>query len=225
MAGENLVEAITILMNKIKNDAIVPNCTNVCNVTNLYKNKGDRTNFDSYRGIFRTAVLRNILEKLLYKDEYEGIDKNLTDCNVGSRKGRNVRDNLFVINAIMNENKKSPKGALDINVYDVAKCFDSLWLSECINDLYDAGMRNDKLNVLAEANKNASIAIKTSSGVTERFTIENTVMQGTVWGGLLCTTTMDQLCKNMYKDGNLLYKYRQNVEVPPLQMVDDTGQL
>merc|ERR1719319_1363010 len=25
----------------------------------------------------------------------------------------------------------------------------------------------------------------------------------------------------MYKDGNLLYKYRQNVEVPPLQMVDD----
>ena len=46
-------------------------------------------------------------------------------------------------------------------------------------------------------------------------------MQGTVWGGLLCTTTMDQLCKSIYKEDRLLYKYRESVEVPPLQMVDD----
>ena len=208
-------------MNRIKKEVIVPEKLNICNVTNLYKNKGDKTSYDSYRGIFRTTVMRNILEKLLYNDEYEGIDNNLTDCNVGSRRGRNVRDNLFVINAIMNENKNSSKEALDINVYDVAKCFDSLWLSECINDLYETGMKNDKLNLLYEANKSASIAIKTSSGETERFSIKDTVMQGTVWGGLLCTTTMDKLCKNIYKEDNLLYKYRNNVAVPPLQMVDD----
>ena len=221
VAGDNLIEAITMLMNKLKNDLIVPDNINVCNVTNLYKNKGERTHYDSYRGIFRTTVLRNILEKLLHNDEYKGIDNNLTDCNVGSRKGRNVRDNLFVINAVMNEHKKRASGSLDINVYDVAKCFDSLWLSECTNDLYDAGLKNDKLNLLYEANKTASIAIKTSSGVSDRFTIQNTVMQGTVWGGLLCTTTMDQLCQNIYKDSNLLYKYRDSVDVPPLQMVDD----
>ena len=194
---------------------------NVCNVTNLYKNKGDRTKYDSYRGIFRTTALRSILEKLIYKDEYNGIDENLTDCNVGSRQGRNVRDNLFVINAIMNENKQNPKKALDINVYDVEKCFDSLWLSECINDLYESGMTNDKLNLLYKANESANIAIKTASGVTERLKIKDTVMQGTVWGGLLCTTTMDKLCKSIYKKDNLLYKYRQSVDVPPLEMVDD----
>ena len=46
-------------------------------------------------------------------------------------------------------------------------------------------------------------------------------MQGTVWAGLMCTVTMNNLCKQIYKNHNFLYKYRGVVEVPPLEMVDD----
>ena len=46
-------------------------------------------------------------------------------------------------------------------------------------------------------------------------------MQGTVWGGLLCTCTMDKLGKEAYRNPELLYKYRESVGVPPLEMVDD----
>ena len=105
VAGENLILAVTKLMNRIKNELSYPNLLEVCNVTNLYKRKGDRRSFNSYRGIFRAPVLSNILDKLLHHDEYEKIDENLTDGNVGSRKRRNVRDNLFVINSVMNEAK------------------------------------------------------------------------------------------------------------------------
>ena len=92
-------------MNKMKDHLIFPECLQICNVTNAYKNKGDRTHFDSYRGLFRTPVFWNILDKLLYFDMYEAIDVSMTDCNVGSRKRRNIRDNLFVINAISNKAK------------------------------------------------------------------------------------------------------------------------
>ena len=51
--------------------------------------------------------------------------------------------------------------------------------------------------------------------------IEDTVMQGTVWAGLMCTSTMDKLGKQAYQDPNLMYKYKNNVFVPPLEMVDD----
>ena len=222
VAGDDLILAITKLMNRIKNELTYPTPLTVCNVTNLYKNKKrNKRMFDSYRGIFRTPVLRNILDKLMYTDEYETIDNNLTNCNVGSRRMRNVRDNLFVINAIANENKQNPQEAVDINVYDVIKCFDKMWLLECINDLFEAGLTNDKLVLLYETNKLAQIAIKTSSGTTERFDIKEAVMQGTVWAGLMCTVTMDKLCKQIYKNNNLLYKYRGMVEVPPLEMVDD----
>ena len=220
-AGEDLISALTALMNQIKEQQVFPDCLRLCNVTNAYKNKGDRSSFDSYRGLFRTPVLRNILDKLIYVDLYETIDGSLTDCNVGSRKRRNIRDNLFVVNAIMNEAKEQNEEACDICVYDVKKCHDTLWLHECINDLWEAGVQDDRLALLFLENESAHIAIKTSSGNTERITILKKIMQGTVWAGLMCTTTMDQLGKEVYADPALVYKYRGKVDVPPLQMVDD----
>jgi hypothetical protein len=104
-AGDDLILAVTKLMNRIKEELVFPDPMTMCNVTNLYKNKGSKQSFDSYRGIFRTPVLRNIFDKLLYEDEYEYIDEQLTDCNVGSRRRRNVRDNLFVMNAVTSASK------------------------------------------------------------------------------------------------------------------------
>ena len=177
--------------------------------------------FSSYRGVFRVQAIRNILELLLYYDEYPKVDSNLTDCNVGSRKNRNIRDNIFVIQAILNETKNGDKEPIDISVYDVAKCFDSLWVQECLNDMFDAGIQNDKLNLLHLLCKNAQVAAKTSSGLTERRDIPNIVMQGTVWGGIFCTATMDKLGKFQYDNPDMLYSYKGEVAVPALEMVDD----
>ena len=46
-------------------------------------------------------------------------------------------------------------------------------------------------------------------------------MQGTVWAGLMCYSTMDKLCQLIYKEGSPVFKYRGQVSVPPLEMVDD----
>ena len=181
VAGQDLIKAVTTLMNKIKdNPQEYPTSLDLCNITSNYKHKGDKNDFDSYRGVFRTTTLRNILDRLIYEDEYHTVDDNLTDCNVGSRKKRNIRDNLFVINAIMNSSKKGDDEACDVCVYDVRKCFDSLWMFECINDLYESGLKNNKLCLIFHSNKNARVAIKTPSGLSDRFTINKKVMQGTV---------------------------------------------
>ena len=45
-------------------------------------------------------------------------------------------------------------------------------------------------------------------------------MQGTVWGSLMCTSTMDKLGKTAYENPDILYKYN-GVPIPPLGMVDD----
>ena len=221
VASEDLLEAILSLINRIKRDQVYPKCLQLCNISSLYKQKGPVNTFDSYRGIFRVQALRNILERLIYNDEYELIDSNLTDCNVVARKGRNIRDNIFVLNAIMNDAVNGSKEALDIGIYDVEKCFDSLWLKECINDIYDAGLKNDKLNLLYLMNETAQVAIRTPWGLTERETMKNIVMQGTVWGSLFCTGTMDKLGKLKYSNEEMLFKYKGTVGVPALEMVDD----
>ena len=57
--------------------------------------------------------------------------------------------------------------------------------------------------------------------MTERVNITNLIMQGTVFGSLICTSVIDKLSKILYSDSKLLYKYRGEVEVPILGMVDD----
>ena len=56
---------------------------------------------------------------------------------------------------------KGSEKAVDLQMYDVEKCFDALWLQECINDIYEAGLQNDKLPLLFMENSNAKVAAKT----------------------------------------------------------------
>ena len=170
--------AILKLMNRIKDDQIYPKCLELCNISSIWKKKGSRNSFDSYRGIFRVTIFRSILEKLIYNDEYRNIDKNLTDANVGARKKRNIRDNIFVLNAITNSRRKEKEESLDLQVYDIEKCFDSLWLHEVINSLYEAGLQNDKLPLLFLENSNAQVAIKSNERISMRTSIKDIIMQG-----------------------------------------------
>ena len=140
---------------------------------------------------------------------------------MGARKGRNIRDNIFVLNAIANSVINGNEESVDVQLFDIKKCFDALWLEECINDLYDSGLDNDKLPLLFMENSNAKIAVKTSSGLSKRKGIKNIVMQGTVWGSIFCTATMDKLGKLVYANEELLYKYKGEVDTPYLGMVFD----
>ena len=59
------------------------------------------------------------------------MDKNLTDANVVSLKGRNVRADLFVLFVIMNLIKTGGEDTCYISVYDVIK-----WYKECLKDFH-----------------------------------------------------------------------------------------
>ena len=46
-------------------------------------------------------------------------------------------------------------------------------------------------------------------------------MQGTVFASLCCTATMDKIGQIVYNDEDLIYKYKDEVDIPCLGMVDD----
>ena len=221
VAGDDLKLAILRLMNKIKEEQVYPECMQLCNISSIWKRKGSKNDFESYRGIFRVTIFRTILDRLIYNDEYVTIDSNLSDCNVGARKQRNIRDNIFVMNAIINSFKKGTEEPIDFQVYDVEKCFDSLWLHEVINCLYEAGLWNDKLPLLFFENTIAQVAVKYSGGMSQREIIRNIIMQGSIWGSISCVVLMDKLSQQIYGNPDLLYYYKGVVPTPALQMVDD----
>ena len=72
-------------------------------------------------------------------------------------------------------------------------------------------MKNDKLPLLYLENLNAKVAVKTTKGISKRINIQNLIMQGSVFGGLLCTTSMDKLGKLVYEEEKLINKYKEAV--------------
>ena len=115
--GEDMVRSLTMLFNKIKNETNIPDKMCYKNVTALYKGKGPRMLLDSDWGIFTPTVLNCILQKLLLRDNYEEVDANLSDSNIGKRKKKNIRNNTFVMNSVIHDAITNNK-AIDIGVYD-----------------------------------------------------------------------------------------------------------
>ena len=98
----------------MKTQQVFPEPLKLSNISCMYKNKGSKKDFDNYRGIFRVTILRSILDRLIYNDEYANIDENIMNSNVGARRGRNIRDNIFVMHAVFNQIRKEKLKDVDI---------------------------------------------------------------------------------------------------------------
>ena len=160
--------------------------------------------------------------RLIYKDKYSIIDGNMSDSQVGGRKGKNVRNHIWILNGIicdiLSTKRKTP---VDIQIFDYKQCFDSLWLQECLNDVYDSGVKDDQLSLLYNINTHVKVAVKTPVGRTNRESIYNVITQGDVFGPILCSNQVDTFGKECLEEGKYTYTYKGEVEIPPLGMVDD----
>ena len=194
--GEDLVHAFLVFFNKVKHENTIPKFLQMANISCIYKGKGSKMNPENDRGIFIVTTLRTILMKLIYNTKYDIIDKSMSCLQVGARKGKNIRNHIWVLNSIMHDvlssNKKNP---IDLQVLDFQQCFDALWLEECLNDLFEGGLQDNMLSLLYESGKNVNIAIKTPTGMSERKIIDKVVMQGDVFGSLMCSKTVDTVGK------------------------------
>ena len=112
------------------------------------------------RGIFSVINVRSIVGKLIYNDYYDIIDSNMSDSNVGGRQNRSIRDNLLIVYGIVN-NAINSNIELDLTLYDIAKCFDSQWHEETMNNLWDVGVTDDKFTLISKMNKKCNLSIRT----------------------------------------------------------------
>ena len=184
--------------------------------------KKTSTDISNQRGIFILSIFRSILMKILLKDEYDMINAYMSDSNVGGRKGKRIQDQLFIINGIIFDHARSKsKSHLTIAIYDFRQCFDSMWQQEVINDLYEAGVKDDRLALLHEINKTNNVAVKTPDGISERKTVKNVICQGDPWGSIECSLQVDSFGKESLKPELQPYKYKNEVPIPALGVVDD----
>ena len=142
--GYALKSSLLQLFNLVKKTQTYPTIFSPANISSFWKKKGDKSDLDNDRGVFLVSKIRSIMDKMIYNDIYDTVDASMSCSNIGARKHRNINDHLFVINGIINDvlnNKNSP--SVDVQIYDVAKCFDKLEYINTATDLYKAGVTND----------------------------------------------------------------------------------
>ena len=216
--GSDLKEALLKLFNGIKTNMFIPMFMALSNITTIFKNKGSRMDLNNDRGIFIQTVLKKILDKLIYADNYQEVDERMSDCNIGARRKRNIKDHLLIIHGIINSVVRGDEECIDIQIYDIEKAFDALWLEECLNDIFDnlpEKNRNDELSLLYESNKTNMVAVKTALGLTKRVNMPNIVQQGGTWGPLLCSNSIDKIGKKCFERNEHVYLYKKKTRFYP----------
>ena len=218
--GADMKRALLDLFNGVKSNMYMT----LSNISSIYKNKGSRMDLENDRGIFILTTMKKILDKLIYNDNYNDIDKNMSDSNIGGRKKRNIRNHLMIIYGVINSVIRGGEDCVDLQIYDLVKAFDALWLEDCINDLFDTvpeENRNDKIALLYESSQINRVAVRTPVGLTNRVNIPSVVQQGGTWGSMLCSNSIDTLGRKCRNRGENFYLYKNTARILPLAMVDD----
>ena len=221
LAGNDLMTSMTKMFNEIKRTLKIPPFLQKVTITSLYKNKGLKNNFANQRGVFNVSKVRSILDKVLYEDVYTTIDEELSQSNIGGRKGRNIRDHLFIIYGILNDVSNGSSPAVDIQSIDIKKCFDEMWYQDTHNDLYDVKIRDDKFALIAKLDETANVVVKTPFGPTDEFSLEKLVMQGSVFGPIKATTQIDTLGRDCKDFNQGIFLYKNVLSILPLSFIDD----
>ena len=220
VSGSNLNDSLLLLFNCLKSELYFPDFMKWSNITTIHK-KGSVLNLQNQRGVNRVSVVRSIFMKILYNMKYQIVDDNMSDGQMGGRKKKGCRNNIFIINSVIFDVQKSKTAKpVCLQIYDYKQMFDSLSLEQSIIDLYHYGIQDETLHLLYEANKETHISVKTPFGLTERETVKSTVLQGETWASLLASVQVDSISQECMKSG-YYYDYKNTLKISILSLVDD----
>ena len=218
--GDDLKKSLLNMFNGLKSEQKIAPFMNFVNVTTVPK-KGSPLLLESERGIFRVHVLRYILMRMIYNDKYPVIDKNMSDCQMGGRKRKGCRNNIFIVNGIIHDVMSSKKKeAVTLQIYDYKQMFDAINLEQAASDIFDVGVSDDNLTMIYNANKDVKMAVNTPNGLSERQTLKNVVLQGDTFGSILASVQVDSIGKEL-EETNYGYMYKDELPVGMMALVDD----
>ena len=107
-------------------------------------------------------------------------------------KGYGTIDNMIMVRSVIH-NKRRLNRKLYCYFADAYKCFDKLWLKDCLVELWRAGMREREVYMLYEMNKESNIVIETPVGMTDSITVHEIVKQCTIFGPKLCSVATENI--------------------------------
>ena len=180
-------------------------------VTPLYKNKGDKSDFNNYRGISVLPPIAKIFEKILASQItiYLNINNILFSGQHGFRNGHSCETALHELISYLNENRN--KKAISLLLFiDFRKAFDLVDTQKLLRKLFHYGFSNSALQLIANYFSDRYQSVKYDKKMSPLLKILLGVPQGSVLGPLFflimindLAFIIDLLCKLFADDTTL----------------------
>ena len=216
-AGKDFIESIKVIFNRVMSSKEVPTSWKNMKIKSIYKKKGERTSMKNRRGIFLTNIISKLFEKVIALRNEKIVQNKISQFQCGGIKNRGTVDHLFTLRAVIDYYRYMKKH-LYIFFGDMEKCFDKLWLKDCVIDLWRTGMPIDEVYMIYLLNKESNAVVDTPFGITREIVLTETVRQGTIYGPILCSIATDKINKI---GGQSFESMGTNIEIKTLTYVDD----
>ena len=191
--GDEIDQSLLLLFNRMERERFSPKQWREVTIRTIAK-QGSILEMDNKRGLFLTEVISKLYEKVLKNRNQDKLDEYISDYQSGGVKGRSPADNTLILSEIIRINKKLNRKTY-IVYGDAVKCFDKLWLRDCLVEMYKGECLPQDIQMIYSMNRDTKIEIVTPSGTTKKIDVGEIVKQGTVLGPTLCCIETDQINK------------------------------
>ena len=168
------------VFNRILNEGYIPESWTIGMISPIFKNKGDRMDFDNYRGITILSCLGKLFTSVIntrlnrYANEVNLINENQT----GFRKNYSTLDHIFLLKNLIDIFVKHNKQKLYCAFVDYKKAFDTVWRSALWHKLVQSGITGKLYNVIVNMYKDIKSCVNSDGNLSDYFASFNGVRQG-----------------------------------------------
>ena len=158
----------------------------------IWKNKGDKRDCETYRGISLLSHVGKMYAKVLESRARPLLELQLSNRQFGFRKGKSCTDAIFTLRQICEQTIEYNKNK-NIIFIDQEKAFDRINRDKLWKTLEEYGVQGQLLGNIMSLYKESQSSVRTTVGMTDWFPITSGVRQGCVLSPLLFITYMDKI--------------------------------
>ena len=196
---EVLIEPLLGLLQSCWRSGEVPQDMRDAKIITLYKNKGERSNCNNYRGISLLSIVGKVFAKVVLPRLQVLASTVYPEAQCGFRAERSTIDMIFATRQLQ-EKCKEQQMPLYIAFIDLTKAFDLVSRDGLFQVLKRIGCPEKLLNIIVSFHRNMQGVISFDGEISSPFPINGGVKQGCILAPTLFGIFFSMLLRKAFKD-------------------------
>lgn len=197
--GPQLLRRLTVLLQRIWNDEVIPDDFYLSIILPLYK-KGDKAVCSNHRGISLLDTCYKLLEIVILNRIRPEFDAVARENQCGFRPGRSTTDQILALRLLIDQRQEHRK-PLVIAYVDFSAAFDSVDRSRMFDCLREAGVPLKVVNMIRLLYRDCKSRVRVYNTESEPFPVKTGVKQGAILSPLLFIIVLDAVLRRSMTPG------------------------